>query len=211
MFGALACASPTFQCSQHSETLHLCARSHLAPTWAARPPLGCPRALQWAARAPLVRSNRPLGRHLGAQGRSNGPLGRHLGAQGRSNGPLGRHLGAQGRSNGPLGRHLYAQIGRSGALWSHWAVRPETSAHVGTPNALFCARRAQLCALGVLWPCSVRARCSKPAVEPLCVRNHCSKSLFEITVRGSCLITTVLCFTSLCFPSVRACLCMGSH
>ncbi len=80
-----------------------------------------------------------------------------------------------------------------------FSVRPETSAHLGEPNALFCARRAQLCALGVLWPCSVRARYSKPAAEPLCVRSHCSKSLFEITVRGSCLGTTVLCFTSLCF------------
>ena len=137
--------------------------------------------------APQVRSNGSLGRHLGVQGRSNGPLGRHWGAQGRSNGPLGRHLGAQGRSNGPLGRHLRTQEHSNGLrARSHCAFAARSHS---------CARSAQIPVLLCCAPGALLERTS----NPLCVCSRCSKSLFKIAVRESCLGITVLRFTSLCF------------
>ncbi len=144
-------------------------------------PLGCPRALKWAARAPLEH-------HLGAQ----------VGRSGATWAPKGTQIGCSGATWVPKG----AQMGCSGTTWAlEWAAR----AALECPRALKWALRSKpLC---VRSHCCARSHCaleatvrSKPQLrsKPLCVRSHCSKSPFEITVRDSCLGTTVLCFTSLC-------------
>ena len=165
-----------------------------------------------------VRSE-PLGAHMGRSAATWVPKGAPMGCSGATcaleqaaRAPLGHSRALKWAARAPLGR--------SRALkWAAWAPlvrsnrplrRPVESlgAHTGAREATLCAQGPSQCAHSPVLSlfCAPRApfsaprsRYSKPGAEPLCVRSHCLKSLFEITVRGSCLGNTVLCFTSLCF------------
>ena len=185
-------SSRTFQLRQHSKTLHLCTRSHLAPQWAARPPLGATGALQWAARAPLRR-------HLGARNSCSGATVRskqlprsHYALETAALESLGARNGcsrAPERSKQPLRSH-----------WALETAAPEHSCSGATVRSKPVLRghwALETAAPEPLGPLGDRIGCSETTADPMCVRSHCSKLLFEITIRESYPGTTVLCFTSL--------------
>ncbi len=98
----------------------------------------------------------------------------------------GHQAGAFGRTQSARAlfnahRALFCSTARA-ALW---AVHP--AAHPG-----------RQCAQSVLFCCAPGALLERTS-NPLCVCSRCSKSLFKIAVRESCLGITVLRFTSLCF------------